>query len=100
MKREIFLISVMSLVWSFAPAAVAQDVQSRPTPVQPSGTLGPALIVWSQAQKPQPLNQEEPSSRRSQPERAPQTAEKDSQPNEQKPAVPSVPITPPDQNAK
>lgn len=56
MKREtrllgpvVFLL-VVPLLW-------AQDLRSQPSPVPPSGILGPQLIAWSQFQKPEPVPQ-------------------------------------------
>lgn len=99
MIREFFLTSLMCLVLSFVPTTIAQQVQSRPSPVQPSGTLGPALIAWSQVQRPQPINQERVCYR-SQPEPAPQAVEKDAEASEAKAAARSVEIPTLDQHAK
>ena len=58
MKRATTLRSLLTLfgvLSAIAPLILAQDVQSQPSPVLPSNILGPQLIVWSQLQKPQPL---------------------------------------------
>jgi hypothetical protein len=39
------------------PLTFTQDPRSQPSPALPSDILGPQLIVWSQAQKPQPVPQ-------------------------------------------
>jgi hypothetical protein len=49
------LLTIFGVLSAIAPLMLAQDVQSQPIPVLPSNILGPQLIVWSQLQKPQPL---------------------------------------------
>ena len=58
LKRATSLTSLsitFGVLSAIAPLMLAQDVQSQPSPVLPSNILGPQLIVWSQLQKPQPL---------------------------------------------
>lgn len=71
MKRETgFLISalVVALMFSAISPLCAQNKRSQTDPVLPPDILGPQLIVWSQLQSPQPLQQtratqqEEPAS--------------------------------------
>jgi hypothetical protein len=58
LKRATSLTSLLitfGVLSAIAPLMLAQDVQSQPSPVLPSNILGSQLIVWSQLQKPQPL---------------------------------------------
>ena len=58
MKRATTLTSLLTtfgVLSALAPLMLAQDVQSQPSPALPTNILGPQLIVWSQLQKPQPL---------------------------------------------
>ena len=58
MKRAIsltILLTTFGILSAVPPRLVAQDLQSQSSPVLPSNILGPELIVWSQLQKPQPL---------------------------------------------
>jgi Protein of unknown function (DUF5818) len=58
LKRATSLTSLLitfGVLSAIAPLMLAQDPQSRPSPVLPSNILGPQLIVWSQLQKPEPL---------------------------------------------
>ncbi len=59
MKRETTLIIPLALIIAIVPFAVGQDLQGHRDPV-PDGVLGSQLIVWSQVQKPQPLQQVSP----------------------------------------
>jgi len=49
------LLTTFGVLSAIASLMLAQDLQSHPSPVLPSNILGPQLIVWSQLQKPQPL---------------------------------------------
>src|SRR6267143_1988235 len=58
LKRAIsltILLTTFGILSAVPPRLVAQDLQSQSSPVLPSNILGPELIVWSQLQKPQPL---------------------------------------------
>lgn len=57
MKRKSGLLGMLIFVWGIIPMMFAQDLPSQPSPMLPSGILGPQLIVWSQVQKPQPVPQ-------------------------------------------
>jgi Protein of unknown function (DUF5818) len=50
-------VLLISLVLILSPSTLAQDEPLQPTPVVPGSILGTQLIVWSQAQKPQPVPQ-------------------------------------------
>jgi hypothetical protein len=56
-KRETGLLSALAFLLVSVPLMFTQDPRSQPSPVPPSDILGPQLIVWSQAQKPQPVPQ-------------------------------------------
>jgi hypothetical protein len=72
MKRETgFLVLVLSFTLAFLSMIsplCAQDKRSQNDPVLPPDMLGPQLILWSQLQSPQPVQQtrataqEEPTS--------------------------------------
>jgi hypothetical protein len=57
MKRETGLLSAFAFLLVTVPLTFTQDPRSQPSPALPSDILGPQLIVWSQAQKPQPVPQ-------------------------------------------
>jgi hypothetical protein len=57
MMRERSVLSAVVFFLLTAPLVFSQDRQSQPSPALPSEILGPQLIVWSQAQKPQPVPQ-------------------------------------------
>ncbi|MFZ0957943.1 MAG: hypothetical protein WAN60_16485 [Candidatus Sulfotelmatobacter sp.] len=63
MKRETSLFSALAFLLVTAPLMFTQGPQSQAGPVLPSDILGPQLIVWSQAQKPQPVPQPLPAER-------------------------------------
>jgi outer membrane biosynthesis protein TonB len=50
-------ILTTAALFLLAPLAFTQDSALQPSPVLPGDILGPQLIVWSQAQKPQPVPQ-------------------------------------------
>jgi hypothetical protein len=64
MKRETSLLAALLFLAGSVTLVIAQSVQSQPSPVLPSDTLGPQLIAWSQVQKPQPVPQPLPSPER------------------------------------
>lgn len=57
MKRETSLLSALAFLLVTVPAMFTQDPRSQPSPVLPPDILGTQLIVWSQAQQPQPVPQ-------------------------------------------
>ena len=57
MKRETSLFLTLGLLSTMVPPIFAQDLQGRPDPVPPSSNIGPQLVAWSEAQKPQPISQ-------------------------------------------
>jgi hypothetical protein len=57
MKRTMSSLVIVVLI-ALVSTCLAARAQDQPaTPLLPSGILGPQLIVWSQAQKPQPVPQ-------------------------------------------
>jgi hypothetical protein len=81
MKRETSLLGVLILSFLTTPLLLAQGNQSDTRPVLPSEILGPQLIAWSQAQRPQPVPQPLPPPARP-------TAQPDPQPEQ--PASPPL----------
>lgn len=57
MKRETSLLSALAFLLVTVPLMFTQDPRSQPSPALPADILGPQLIVWSQAQRPQPVPQ-------------------------------------------
>jgi len=57
MSREIGMLATTSLLLILAASVFGQEPQIQPTPTLPASILGPQMIVWSQAQKPQPVPQ-------------------------------------------
>jgi len=55
MKRKTGLLLSFGFLAVMASPVFAQDIQNRPSPVEPSNVLGPQLIAWSEIQKPQPI---------------------------------------------
>jgi hypothetical protein len=49
-----------------------QDPRNQPSPALPADILGPQLVVWSEAQKPQPVPQPLPAADRPVPEQQPE----------------------------
>jgi hypothetical protein len=61
MKRKTSLFATLGVLLAIAPLALAQNMQTQPSPALPSDILGPQLIAWSQLQKPQPVPQPLPT---------------------------------------
>lgn len=57
MSREIGMLATTSLLLILAASVFGQEPQIQPSPTLPASILGHQLIVWSQAQKPQPVPQ-------------------------------------------
>jgi Protein of unknown function (DUF5818) len=57
MNRETGILATTGLLLVLAAALFGQEPQIQPSPTLPAGILGPQLIVWSQAQRPQPVPQ-------------------------------------------
>jgi hypothetical protein len=72
MKRETSVLSALAFLLVTVPAMFTQDPRSQPSPVLPPDILGPQLIVWSQAQKPQPVPQPLPAAERPGPNQQPE----------------------------
>lgn len=72
MKRETTLLSALAFLLVTVPLMFTQDPRSQPGPLFPSDILGPQLVVWSQAQKPQPVPQPLPAADRPLPEQQPE----------------------------
>jgi len=72
MKRETSLLSALAFMLLTVPAMFTQDPRSQPSPVLPADILGTQLIVWSQAQQPQPVPQPLPAAERRGPEQQPE----------------------------
>lgn len=72
MKRETSLLSALAFLLVTVPLMFTQDPRSQPSPVSPSDILGTQLIVWSQAQKPQPVPQPLPAAERVVPDQQPE----------------------------
>jgi hypothetical protein len=83
MKRKACLLATVVFVIGTVPFMCTQDLRSQPSPVPPSGILGPQLIAWSQLQKPEPVPQPLPP-----PDRA---AQQPDQPATQQPPQPANP---------
>jgi len=64
MKRETGLISALAFLLVTVPLMFTQDPRSQPSPAPRSDILGPQLIAWSQAQRPQPVPQPLPAAER------------------------------------
>jgi hypothetical protein len=58
-KHTKYLLAAFAVVFGFGfgTPALAQNLQTDPSPVLPPNFLGPQLIVWSQLQRPQPVPQ-------------------------------------------
>ena len=52
-RKTVFLFAGVPLV--IVPLILAQDAKVQPGPDAPPEVLGQRLVVWSEAQKPQPL---------------------------------------------
>jgi uncharacterized protein DUF5818 len=72
MKREAGVLSALAFLFVTVPLMFTQDPRSQPSPALPSDILGPQLIVWSQAQKPQPVPQPLPVAERAVPDQQPE----------------------------
>jgi len=72
MKRETSLLSALAFLLVTVPLMFTQDPRSQPSPALPADILGSQLIVWSQAQKPQPVPQPLPAADRPVPEQQPE----------------------------
>ena len=72
MKRETTLLSALAFLLVTVPLMFTQDPRNQPSPALPSDILGPQLVVWSQAQKPQPVPQPLPAADRPVPEQQPE----------------------------
>jgi lipoprotein-anchoring transpeptidase ErfK/SrfK len=72
MKRETRLLSALAFLLVTVPAMFTQDPRSQPSPVLPANILGTQLIVWSEAQKPQPVPQPLPAAERPGPDQQPE----------------------------
>jgi len=57
MNRETGILATTGLLLVLAASVFGQEPQIQPSPTLPAGSLGPQLIVWSQAQRPQPVPQ-------------------------------------------
>lgn len=64
MKRETSLLSALAFLLVTVPLMFTQDPRNQPSPALPADILGPQLVVWSQAQKPQPVPQPLPAADR------------------------------------
>lgn len=83
MTRERSAFAALGFLLATAPLMFSQDSQSRPSPALPTEILGPQLIVWSQAQKPQPIPQPLPP-----PDRPVQQQQDAQQPGQSQPTNP------------
>ena len=72
MKRETTLLSALAFLLVTVPLMFTQDPRSQPGSLFPSDIPGPQLVVWSQAQKPQPVPQPLPAADRPLPEQQPE----------------------------
>jgi len=72
MKRETSLLSALAFLLVTVPLMFTQDPRNQPSPALPADILGPQLVVWSQAQKPQPVPQPLPAADRPVPEQQPE----------------------------
>lgn len=72
MKRKTSLFSALAFLLVTVPLMFTQDPRSQPSPALPSEILGSQLIVWSQAQKPQPVPQPLPAAERPGPDQQPE----------------------------
>jgi hypothetical protein len=72
MKREISLLSALAFLLVTVPLMFTQDSRNQPSPALPGDILGPQLVVWSEAQKPQPVPQPLPAADRPVPEQQPE----------------------------
>jgi hypothetical protein len=71
MKRETSLLSALAFLLVTVPLMFTQDPRNQPSPALPADILGPQLVVWSEAQKPQPVPQPLPAADRPVPEQQP-----------------------------
>jgi hypothetical protein len=72
MKRETSLLSALAFLLVTVPLMFTQDPRNQPSPALPADILGPQLVVWSEAQKPQPVPQPLPAADRPVPEQQPE----------------------------
>jgi hypothetical protein len=72
MKREISLLSALAFLLVTVPLMFTQDPRNQPSPALSADILGPQLVVWSEAQKPQPVPQPLPAADRPVPEQQPE----------------------------
>src|SRR5580692_1460740 len=56
------MLGTIGLLLVLGASGLGQEPRVQPSPALPATVLGPQLIVWSQAQKPQPVPQPLPSS--------------------------------------
>lgn len=72
MKRETGLLSAFAFLLVTVPLTFTQNPRGQPSPALPSDILGPQLIVWPQAQMPQPILQPLPATDRTVPDQQPE----------------------------
>ncbi len=68
MNRDIGMLATTSLLLVLVTSVFGQEPKIQPSPTLPASTLGPQLVVWSQAQKPQPVPQPLPPPDRPEPQ--------------------------------
>jgi hypothetical protein len=77
MKRETGSLAALVFFLATAPLLFSQNQAGKPSPTLPSEILGPQLIAWSQAQKPEPVSQSDQQSQPSQSQQAQDTPQQE-----------------------